>query len=92
MTYRELFEEQEIKKDDLGTTKNIYDKNELKIGKKIETEHKPTYDFIKDYFKKYRTFPPEELVYENISKNHLDEVPDYYTRLLKMEKEAGKRD
>lgn len=24
-----------------------------------------------------------------IAKDHLDEIPDYYTRLLKMEREAG---
>jgi hypothetical protein len=27
---------------------------------------------------------------KNIAKNHLDEIPDYYTRLGKMEKQAKK--
>ena len=26
---------------------------------------------------------------KRIAKDHLDEIPDYYTRLVKMEKEAG---
>jgi len=30
----------------------------------------------------------DKLLAEKIAKDHLDEIPDYYTRLIKMEKEA----
>jgi len=46
---------------------------ELRMGKKVETEHTPS------------TTKATE-----IAMDHLTEFPDYYTRLLKMEKEAEK--
>ncbi len=30
-----------------------------------------------------------DMIAKNIAKAHLEEIPDYYTRLVKMEKEAG---
>lgn len=30
------------------------------------------------------------LIAERIARHHLREIPDYYTRLVKMEKEAGR--
>ena len=62
---------------------------ELKIGKKIEQEHSATIkQIIKDA--KSGQLKPLEHYFEGISKDHLKEIKDYYTRLLKMEKEAKK--
>lgn len=61
---------------------------QLEIGTKIEAEHKDTFKFIKDYRKKHGEYPPEEMVYKQIAKDHLSEFKDYYTRLIAMEKQA----
>jgi len=61
---------------------------QLEIGTKIESEHKDTFKFIKDYKKKHGEYPPEEMVYKQIAKDHLSEFKDYYTRLIAMEKQA----
>ena len=50
---------------------------ELQIGTKVESEHLPTYEFIRDYFEE-----------TGIAKDHLKEMPDYYSRLERMESEA----
>jgi len=50
-----------------------FDAEQLKMGVKVE--------------RKEHTDDPD--IAKAISKAHLDEIPDYYTRLLKMEKEAG---
>jgi len=50
-----------------------FNKNQLKIGTKIEMEHTKS---------KKRA--------EKIAKDHLREIPDYYTRLIRMEKRAFK--
>ena len=49
--------------------KMIYNKTQLRIGKRIEMEHTKS--------KKVAT---------KIAKDHLDEFPNYYTALIKMEK------
>lgn len=86
MTYRELFEETYEEK-----PKNIkLSEEELKKGIKVEKEHLPTYQFIKDYYKEHGDFPPDKMVYERIASDHLTEIKNYYTLLLKMEKEADK--
>lgn len=54
---------------------------ELEIGKKIEMEHSDT---IKSISKDVNV----EAIAVKIAKDHLKEIPDYYTRLIKMEKEA----
>lgn len=54
---------------------------ELEIGKKVEMEHAGT----------IKQFAPDadiETVATSIAKDHLKELPDYYSRLVKMEKEA----
>ena len=66
-----------------GKAKNKSDSdfssNELKKGIKIEYEHIDK--------KKYSSEEAKEIAKE-IAKDHLEEIPDYYTRLIKMEKEA----
>lgn len=61
-------------------------KKELKIGVKVEGEHSPTISFIKNYVKKFGKFPPNQKIFLNIAKNHLEEDSKYYTHLMKMEK------
>jgi hypothetical protein len=53
-------------------TEKDADKNELRMGVKIEMEHTNNTELSK-----------------RIALDHLAEIPDYYTRLIKMEKEAG---
>jgi hypothetical protein len=50
-----------------------YNKNELKMGIKVEFEHTTQKELAK-----------------SIAKDHLDELPDYYSRLKIMEEEGGK--
>lgn len=55
--------------------------NQLEVGKKIEMEHANT----------IKSIAPDVNVKDVvtlIAKDHLKEIPDYYSRLIKMEKEA----
>jgi len=57
--------------------------NQLKMGVKVEAEHKHTYNFIKGFTKKNNRFPTQKEVFANIAKDHLKEDPKYYTKLKK---------
>jgi len=57
-----------------STFKGSFNPKELAMGIKIESEH------IDMKNKK---------IAEKIAKDHLSEIPDYYSRLIKMEKDAG---
>ena len=46
---------------------------ELRMGIKVEAEHKGTYKFIKDFYKKNKRFPTQNEVYKKIAKDHLEE-------------------
>lgn len=77
---------------------------ELELGIKIESEHGDVYDELKNWVKKTFQDESVEVMlddkgepimpwtekefYEKIAKAHLKEIPDYYTRLNKMEKDA----
>jgi hypothetical protein len=66
--------------------------SELEMGIKIESEHLDVYEdlenWLKNTFKDYKSMPwSKKEFYEKIAKAHLKELPDYYTRLAKMEKE-----
>jgi len=66
--------------------------SELEMGIKIESEHLDIYEdlekWLKSTFKDYKSMPwSKKELYEKIAKAHLKELPDYYTRLTKMEKE-----
>jgi hypothetical protein len=54
------------------------DKEELKKGIKFEKEHKPTIDKIKEFYKANNDFPPNELIYEWIALDHINEFKKYY--------------
>lgn len=61
-----------------------------------EHDFAPDSDFDADQLRKGTKIEYEhtksELVAKLIAKDHLAEIPDYYTRLAKMEKAAGKDD
>jgi sulfur relay (sulfurtransferase) DsrC/TusE family protein len=59
-------------------------KQSLKIGTKIESEHKGTIKFIKTYLKQHNKLPPNKQIFTSIAKDHLKgEDPKYYTKLRK---------
>ena len=64
-------EEQEYERKNSKWSK--YDSEELKKGIEVEKEHKDTVG-------------NDPKVWEEIAKDHLDEIPDYYTRIKKIEK------
>lgn len=65
---------------------------ELEAGIKIESEHGNIYKELQSYLKENDVPMPwsEEEFYTKIAKAHLKEIPDYYTRLTKMEKDTEK--
>lgn len=71
-------------------TEELSQPDQMSIGFKIEHEHLPTYEFIEKTLKETGKLPPKEEVFKHIASDHLTEIKDYYTRLVKMEKEAGK--
>lgn len=58
-------------------------KKQLKIGMKVEAEHKPTVSFIKAYALQHKRLPPEQTIYRQIALNHIKEDPLYYSKLKK---------
>lgn len=79
-----------MKYDNFNESNKKFDEDELSRGIKIESEHEDLYNYINDYLKSNdisMPFPKKEF-YTWIAKAHLREIPDYYTRLKKMEKYA----
>jgi len=69
----------------------VLDPTLLKQGIKIESEHKSTIQFIKNFYNKHKRFPTDKMIYEHIAMNHIKEFPDYYPNLIKMEKRLSKK-
>ena len=68
----------------LGIKWGKFNANQFKIGMEVELEHgtiRTLTNVSNDYL----------LTTGKIALAHLTEIPDYYTRLLKMEKEAKKQ-
>lgn len=58
--------------------------NQIKIGIKVESEHKGTYNFLNKYIKTHRgKLPPKKIFYKSITADHLRESKTYYTKLKK---------
>jgi hypothetical protein len=55
---------------------------QLRMGIKVEKEHKDTAKFIEKFAKK-KIFPSRDLIYSKIAQDHLKEDPEYYTKLKK---------
>lgn len=64
------------------------DSSQLEIGIKIESEHLDIYDYIDNYLDSFNVPMPctKKEFFKRIAEAHLKELPDYYTRLSKMEK------
>ncbi len=65
---------------------------QLEMGIKIESEHGNIYDelqrWMESTYKEYASMPwSREEFYKKIAEAHIKEIPDYYTRLTKMEEE-----
>lgn len=60
----------------------MFNARQLKMGIKVEKEHAKTVANIKKGTKN---------PFKQIAMDHLKEIPDYYTRLSKMEKSAKKK-
>jgi len=69
----------------INETIEPFDKKELEMGIKVESEHNDVYEYLQDHFKDMPLTKTE--FYERIAKAHLKEIPDYYSRLKIMEKE-----
>lgn len=92
ITFKQFIENQDVKKtswtkkeakiigDEIGIDWDKYDLEEFRLGLAVEKEH-DTDDPKTDVAK-------SEVDLGKITLAHLDEIKDYYTRLLKMEKEA----
>lgn len=59
-------------------------KNQLEIGKKIEKEHSNIFDLFQKYLKTNNLDMPisKDAFYEMIAQAHLEEVSDYYDKLI----------
>ena len=66
-----------------------YDSHEMKLGQRIEAEHRTTVQKIIEDSKAGHAKPFKEY-FKDIAEDHLAEIHDYYTRLTKMEAEAKK--
>lgn len=65
----------------LGVTWNTFDVDQFKMGMEVELEHGTTSPLT-------NVTNDDLLTTGKIALAHLNELPDYYTRLLKMEKDA----
>ncbi len=75
-------EEAQVIGEKVGIDFSKYDLEEFRKGLAVELEH-GTVD------SRTNVTGDDEVVTAKIAWAHLKEIPDYYTRLLKMEKEAG---
>lgn len=83
MSAKKLISVEEAKQigEQLGITWDKFDVDQYKIGMEVELEHgtaNPLTNVTND----------DLLITGKIALAHLNELPDYYTRLVKMEKEA----
>jgi len=75
------FEEAKVVGDQIKIDWNKYDLEQFRIGLHVELEH--------GLIDKFTNVTNDDLVMTGkIALAHLNEIPDYYTRLEKMEKEA----
>ena len=66
--------------------------NSLRLGTKIESEHKSTYSKLSRYVKKHKSLPPKKIFYRDIAKDHIKELgKKYYPTLIKMERGLKKK-
>ena len=56
-------------------------KSELRIGIRMESEHKDLVKYLRGYVKRHKTIPSPRKIYKKISEAHIRENPKYYTKL-----------
>lgn len=66
-------------------------KQSLRIGTKVESEHKDVVAYLKKYLKQHKRLPASQKIFKHIAKTHLKEFPNYYTALQKMENKLKKK-
>jgi len=64
---------------------------QVAAGEKIEKEHGSTLKKLRDSVKDGKLTISLEEAYKLIALDHLEEIPDYYTRLIEMEEKAKKK-
>ena len=57
--------------------------SQLSMGRKVESEHKKTVQYLKQYLKQHGKLPPESRIYASVASDHLRENRAYYTKLKK---------
>lgn len=57
--------------------------NQLNQGIRVESEHKGTYKFIRNFVKKHGRLPKQKEMYKSIAHEHLKEDKNYYKKLKK---------
>lgn len=55
---------------------------QLDIGIKIEAEHTPTYNYIRQFEKKHGRLPSKREFFKKIAQNHIAEDKNYYKKLV----------
>lgn len=75
--------------DDLSKTASKIDPKEMAMGIEVEKEHADIYNVLKKMFGEDIPWTLEEFS-SMIAKGHFKELPDYYSRLKKMEEEGKK--
>lgn len=60
-----------------------YNSTQMKMGEKVEQEHQPTYEWLKDEISRTGKLPPAMDFFRSIVMDHLDDHSDYYTVLEK---------
>jgi len=64
-----------------------FDKKQVEMGMDVEKEHAPTVERIRESLSENLDIPDKE-IFRMIAEDHLREMPDYYTRLKRMEEEG----
>jgi sulfur relay (sulfurtransferase) DsrC/TusE family protein len=53
----------------------------IELGIKIESEHIPTYNYLKKYIEKKGHLPSKRDFFKKIAENHISEDKNYYKKL-----------
>lgn len=58
-------------------------RRQLRMGARIEREHRATVNYLSRYVRKRGKLPPRGAIYRRIAANHLGEHGTYYSKLKK---------
>lgn len=57
--------------------------NELIVGGQVESEHQPTFEWLKKYYEDNKAWPDAQLFYNRISRDHIKQDKGYYMKMNK---------